>query len=401
MTTAFVFAGGGSLGAVQVGALQELLRAGVQPDLVVGASVGAMNACFFAAQPNEDGAAALATIWRGLRRQDVFPITIRGALSWLRGGDSIFDSTALRAMIAWRLPIKNIEDAALPAHVVATDLSGAAVCLSRGPAIDAILASAAIPIALPSVQIGASHLIDGAIAGNTPVVTAAELGATRIIVLQTGYACSLSGPPRGAVARGMHALTLLISNQLERDLRLLDGRVEVHVTPHLCPLDVSPFNFDHSSELIERSAQLTRAWLDSGGLNKPVPPDVVRHDHAAMPMRTPFAGGYDLVSYFEGEPLLGLTQFSAEHDGRLYLFASNAHRDAFLLDPARFQPEYGGACAWAMAQGKSVEADPRCYHKTEDGRLFFNLNEAIQKKWEMDMASNIERADMRWRSRRG
>jgi YHS domain-containing protein len=242
--------------------------------------------------------------------------------------------------------------------------------------------------------------MDGAIAGNTPVVTAAELGATRIVVLQTGYACSLSGPPRGAVARGMHALTLLISNQLERDLRLLEGRVDVHVTPHLCPLDVSPFNFDHSSELIERSALLTREWLESDGLGKRDPPDVVRHDHAAMQMRAPFAGGYDVVSYFQGSAIAGVAQFAVEHDGQLYLFASAANRDAFLADPTRYQPQYGGHCAWAMAQGKVAPGDPRFYGVTEDGRLFFNLNAAIQKAWEKEMSENIRRADQRWRARR-
>jgi NTE family protein len=81
-------------------------------------------------------------------------------------------------------------------------------------------------------------------------------------VLQTGYACSIDGPPKSAVARGVHALTLLIANKMERDLKLLDGKVEVHVAPHLCPLDVSPFNFDHFAALIERAADHTRAWLE-------------------------------------------------------------------------------------------------------------------------------------------
>ena len=399
MTTAFVFAGGGSLGAVQVGALRELVRAGERPDFVIGASVGALNACFFAARPDDEGVAALESIWKGLKRRHIFPFTLSAALGWLRGGDALFEAMALRSLVERHLPLSDLEDAALPVHVVATDFAGAPVCLSRGSAVDAVLASAAIPIALPSVQIGARHLMDGAIAGNTPILTAAELGATRIIVLQTGYACSLAGPPKGAVARGMHALTLLISNQMERDLRLLQGSVDVHVAPHLCPLDVSPFNFDHSEELIERSAHLTRAWLEEGGLGRRDPPEVLHHDHASMQMKAPPIGGYDAVSYFTGSPVFGSAKFAAEHEGRVYHFATASNRDAFLADPQRYLPQYGGLCAFAMAQGNKVRGDPRSYRIVE-GRLFLNLNSTIHKRWERNMTAYIRRADERWRSHR-
>lgn len=397
MVTAFVFAGGGSLGAIQVGALRELVRAGEHPDFVVGASVGALNACFFAARPCSEGVEALEGIWRGLRRNDVFPLTLRGALGWIRGAGSLFESTALRSLIERHLPLRNLEDAALPVHVVATNLSGAPVCLSRGAAVDAVLASAAIPIAFPSVRIGDDHLMDGAIAGNTPLLTAAELGATRIIVLQTGYACSIDGPPNGAVARGMHALTLLIANQMERDLQLLEGKVEVHVAPHLCPLDVSPFNFDQSAALIERASRQTRAWLDSGGLSRATTPVDLEHNHAAMTMTPPAAGGYDVVSYFaEGEkPHVGSLAFTSEYDGRLYLFADAANHELFVAAPERYVPQYGGQCAYAMAHGSNVKGDPRVY-RIANGRLFFNLDARIHAQWERDMDSYIRRADARW-----
>ncbi len=277
--TAFVFAGGGSLGAIQVGALRELVRAGVRPDFLVGASVGALNACYFAGAPHADGVAELERIWRGLTRRDIFPVTLDGALNLIRGRGSLFSSNSLRSLVERELPFANIEDTVVPVHVVATDASGDAVTLSRGSAAEAVLASTAIPIAFPAVEIDGEHLIDGAIAGNTPLLTAAQLGATRIIVLQTGYACSLPGPPRGAVASGLHALTLLIANQMERDLKLLPRDIEVHVAPHLCPLDVSPLNFDHSAKLIERAAEAARAWIEAGGLTAPPHPDDLPHRH--------------------------------------------------------------------------------------------------------------------------
>src|SRR3979411_440528 len=78
--TAFVFAGGGSLGAIQVGMLRVLLAAGVQPDFVIGSSAGAINAFYFAGAPNEEGIERLANIWSGLRGRDVFPFTFTSAL---------------------------------------------------------------------------------------------------------------------------------------------------------------------------------------------------------------------------------------------------------------------------------------------------------------------------------
>jgi NTE family protein len=277
--TAFVFAGGGSLGAIQVGALRELVRHGERPDFLVGASVGALNACFFAAAPDAGGVAELEAIWRRLTRREVFPVTVSAALGMVRGKNHLFESASLRRLAERSVKIKNLEDAQIPVHVVATDLSGAPVTLSRGPAVEAVLASSAIPVAFPAVRIGEHHLIDGAVAGNTPILTAAELGATRIVVLQTGYACALAGLPRGIAGLGLHALTLLIANQMRRDLMLLEGKVNVYVAPHLCPLDVSPFDFSQSGKLIDRAAEVTRSWLDNGGLQHPDGPKVFEHEH--------------------------------------------------------------------------------------------------------------------------
>jgi NTE family protein len=70
--TAFVFAGGGSFGAIQVGMMRSLAEHGITADMVVGSSVGALNGAYYAGDPTLDGILRLAEIWRGLRRQDVF-----------------------------------------------------------------------------------------------------------------------------------------------------------------------------------------------------------------------------------------------------------------------------------------------------------------------------------------
>jgi NTE family protein len=278
--TAVVFAGGGSLGAVQVGMLRELVRAGVNADFVVGSSVGAMNAAYFAGASHAAGIDKLEMIWRRLRRQDVFPVTLRSALGFIGGAGNLIDPCNLRNLIEQHIPFSNLEDAPIPVHVVATNLGGTAVCLSSGSAVDAILASAAIPAAFPSVHIGENHLIDGAIGSNTPILTAAALGATRIIALPTGFACALEEPPNGAVARVLHAVTLLIAHQMVRDLRELMGKVDVFTVPSLCPLSVSPYDFSRTGELIDQAAESTRKWIDAGGLSRPeIPNSLLPHSH--------------------------------------------------------------------------------------------------------------------------
>ena len=118
--TAFVFAGGGSLGAVQVGMLRELMHAGVSADLVVGSSVGAMNAAYFAGAPNAAGVDKLEKVWRGLRRHDVFPVTFRSVLGFMGGADNLIDPSNLRKLIERNIPFPDLEDAPIPVHVVAT-----------------------------------------------------------------------------------------------------------------------------------------------------------------------------------------------------------------------------------------------------------------------------------------
>jgi len=266
--TAFVFAGGGSLGAVQVGMLQALLEAGVRPDFVIGTSVGALNAAYFAGAPDLDGVARLAGVWRGLRRHDIFPVSFASAMRLLRNPESLVDPAGLRALVEAQLPFRLLEDAALPLHVMATDLAGIGVRLSSGPAVEAVMASAAIPGVFPAVTVGGRPLVDGAIAANTPLRQACDLGARRIIVLPTGYACDLKRPPRGVVGQAMHAITLLIAWQLMHEIATTPPGIRLHMAPALCPLRVSPFDFSHSAELITRAFARTRNWIRRGGLER-------------------------------------------------------------------------------------------------------------------------------------
>ena len=267
--TAFVLAGGGSLGAVQVGMLKALVRHGLIPDLVIGASVGAINGAHFAAEPNRDGIARLEDIWKRLDGKDVFPFSpVSSLLSLLGKRDHFVTSAGLRALLEAELPLLRLEDTRVACHVVATDvLTGAEVVLSSGHAITALLASAAIPAVFPTVVVEDRYLMDGGVANNTPISAAIRLGATRIIVLPTGMSCAIEAPPRGAMAVAMHALNLLVMQQLERDVERFSNQAQLIIVPPLCPLTVTPYDFSQSAELIRRAESTTRLWLKQGGLH--------------------------------------------------------------------------------------------------------------------------------------
>lgn len=280
--TAFVLAGGGSLGAVQVGMLKALAEAGITPDFVVGASVGALNGACHAGAPDGRGVARLDAIWRGLRRADVFPLTLGGSLPCALGRrDHVARPRRLRALIRAGLAFRRLEESRIPCHVVATDvLDGTEVVLSSGDAVDALQASTALPGVFPPVEIGGRALMDGGISSNTPLAAALSLGARRMFVLPTGSSCALGSPPRSALAMALHALNLLAMRQLLADIDRFADRCELVVVPPLCPLEVHAYDFSRSATLIDRAFAATREWLAAGPPRRDPRWALLPHRHA-------------------------------------------------------------------------------------------------------------------------
>lgn len=86
------------------------------------------------------------------------------------------------------------------------------------------------------------------------------------------------------------------------------------------------------------------------------------------------ANGYDVVSYFEGQPQEGIKEISTEYDGINYKFSSQEHLNEFKADPAKYIPQYGGYCAYAVAvSGKKVSINPETY-EIRDGKLYLFYN---------------------------
>ena len=281
MKTAFVFAGGGSFGAIQVGMMHSLAAHGIYADMVVGSSVGALNGAYYAGNPTLKGVLQLETIWCGLTRHDVFPVTWRTLLGFLWRRDFLIPHDGIRKLIDDHIPYRNLQDAPLPVHIVTTDIiSGGSVVLSEGSTAEAIVASTAIPGAFAPIHYKDLYLADGAISSNTPIRVAVAKGAQRLIILPTGFACAMHAPPIGAVANALHALTLLIARQLVTELEGLDPSIEYFVVPPLCPLVGSPYDFSRTADHIERAIATTDAWLAQNGLQRGGMPHEMRpHSH--------------------------------------------------------------------------------------------------------------------------
>ncbi len=106
--------------------------------------------------------------------------------------------------------------------------------------------------------------------------------------------------------------------------------------------------------------------------------------------------GTDPVAYFKaGQPVAGKAEFEYEWGGATWRFASAENRDLFVNNPTQFSPQYGGFCAWAVAQGYTAPIDPNAW-KIVDGKLYLNANRSIQRRWERDIPGHIARANSNW-----
>jgi len=105
--------------------------------------------------------------------------------------------------------------------------------------------------------------------------------------------------------------------------------------------------------------------------------------------------GYDVVTFFSGKPQEGKSEYSTLYMGAEWFFTTQANKDLFLTNPEQFAPQYGGYCAWAVAQGKLAAGRAEHWY-VEDGKLYLNYNGRIKRRWLDDKANFIVSADERW-----
>jgi len=106
--------------------------------------------------------------------------------------------------------------------------------------------------------------------------------------------------------------------------------------------------------------------------------------------------GYDAVAYFtESKPVTGKSAYSTTYNGAEFRFATAENLATFEADPAKYAPQYGGYCAWAIAEGKFAKGSGK-HWAIVDGKLYLNYNKSVQKTWNTDREGFINKANDKW-----
>jgi len=224
-----------------------------------------------------------------------------------------------------------------------------------------------------------------------PAITATVRGVTYRFSSQANMIRFLAGPERYEPAYGgWCAWAMRSGEKVEPDFdsyTITDGR--------LCLFYQSFFADTRKKWLGDPLRSLARAdtnWALITGEGKDARPA----GHWNLDAAGVVLAGYDPVSYrAEGPPAPGLAQLETEYQGVRYRFATEANQKAFLADPARYEPAYGGWCAQAMRKGTKVDVDPLVYDASGDALLLF-ANKGALEDWREDPATAREQAEARW-----
>jgi NTE family protein len=274
---AFVLGGGGGpFGAHEVGMLRALIERGIVPDLVLGTSVGAINGVAVAAEPTAAGVERLTEAWCDIERSQVFDGSVVRRLATLaRTRTHLHGNGSLRAMLAELLPVRRIEELAVPFQCVAASIERACEhWFCEGPIVEAVVASASVPGLLPPVEIDGEHFIDGGIVNSIPVGRAVALGAQRIFVLHVGRLDSPLEPPRWPWEVALVAFEVARRHRFVGDMAALPADLDVHVLPtgQTDPprfTDLSQFRYRSTAGIagrIERAYAASTDYLAANGL---------------------------------------------------------------------------------------------------------------------------------------
>lgn len=218
-----ILTGGGNRGAAQAVALGALFETGFEPELIVGVSVGAINGAYLAFHPNLKGVAAIWRIWRGLDEEALYGRRLhrlRTLAALVLGRPAAFSNRGLRRLLERELPSRRFEDTRLPFVVTATHLeTGTARAIGTGDIVQAVLASAAVPVHLPPVLVDGERLIDGAIADPVPLHLVAAHGLTGAAVIEPGHDCSCRRVFDDALSVAQQSVSVLARRCIDAELR--------------------------------------------------------------------------------------------------------------------------------------------------------------------------------------
>lgn len=255
MATAFVLGGGGRWGAVEVGMIRALAEADIKPDLILGTSIGAFNGAVIAGHPGQEGVERLTGFWREAIGASLFKNSVFDRLRRVATlKPSLHDTIQLRRAIEHAIdPNARIEDLHVRFQCVAASIEKAAEhWFDRGPLVDAVLASSAVPFIFTPVEIDGEHFYDGGLVDSVPLGRAVQLGADVIYVLQVGRIESPLRPPRRLHEAALVPFEIARRHRFMTALNTLPDRVEVHLLP-----TGDPIAWDDRRQL---------KWQDTGGI---------------------------------------------------------------------------------------------------------------------------------------
>ena len=230
---AFVLGGGGVLGAVQVGMLRALFRAGYRPDVVVGTSIGAVNGALVAADPTEAVTERLVRLWSSPEAAEVYGDSLARQLRRFAARTHLHSPLPLRRLLTGELGEQStFADLKVPFRCCAASIERAAEhWFDNGPLVDAVLASSAVPGLLPPMEVGGEHFVDGGIVNSIPIGEAVRVGARQIFVLQVGRIERPLVAPKRPWEVAQVAFEIARRHRFARDVASLPDDVRVHVLP--------------------------------------------------------------------------------------------------------------------------------------------------------------------------
>ena len=265
---AFVLGGGGVHGAAEVGMIRALLEHGVEPDVILGTSIGALNGALLAAEP-DTALERLCELWTNVDANNPFEASIvEQASTFARTRTHLHGNHRLRRLILTALPVRRFEELAVPFQCVAASIERAAArWFTSGELVSALLASTAVPGLLPPVEVEGEHHLDGGLVDSIPVGRAVELGAKVVHVLQVGRIETALTVPTKTWQVGTVAFEIVRRHRFVEELQAAPDDVEVHVLPTGDPMDPDDpaqlryRDLSRIGERIEAAYDATSAYL--------------------------------------------------------------------------------------------------------------------------------------------
>ncbi len=259
------------LGAHEVGMLQALAEAGIEPDVVLGTSIGAINGAVAAALPGD--VTGLAALWRSGELLAAFDGSLaRRVGTFVRSGTHVQPNDGLAMLLSELLPVRDFGRLNVPFQCVAASVERAtAHWFTAGPIVPAVLASCAVPGLLPPVRIGAEHFLDGGLVHSIPVGRAVELGAETVYVLHVGRIERPLTAPRRPWEVALVAFEIARRHRFFEEMSRLPDGVAVHVLPagvggQVVRGDLSPLRYRDASRIdahIQRAYRASIAYLEA------------------------------------------------------------------------------------------------------------------------------------------